>query len=124
MYLNAYGTAIRDIWNELPDHFPNVHHDTYIIMPDHVHAIIRIGERGGEERRSGETPPLRTTLGQVVAYWKYQSTKLINILRGTPGVCVWQRNFYESILRKQEYVNVVREYIKNNPENWNANEST
>lgn len=77
---------------------------------------------GGMGREGGETPPLRlarrVTLGQVVGYFKYQSAKSVNHLRGKPGLQVWQRNYYEHILRGEAELNRAREYIRTNPLRW------
>jgi len=68
------------------------------------------------------TAPLRRTLGQVIAYFKYQSTKRINESRDMKGVPVWQRNYYEHIIRNEEELNRIREYIVNNPAQWELDE--
>jgi len=68
-----------------------------------------------------ETSPLRLipgSLGQVMAYFKYQSTKRINALRGAPGVRVWQRNYYDRIVRNDRALAAIRQYIYDNPANW------
>jgi hypothetical protein len=72
-----------------------------------LHAIIVLGE-------ATEQP----TLGRVVAYLKYESTKRINALRGAPAVRVWQRNYYEHIIRDTLTLSRTREYIFNNPRTW------
>ncbi len=62
------------------------------------------------------------TLGQIVAYLKYGTTKQINIIRKTPGIRLWQRNYYEHIIRGDHELNKIREYIINNPYNWKDDE--
>jgi len=73
-------------------------------------------------RRGAVTAPLHQqnnpTLGQIVAYFKYQSTKQINQLRHTPGVKFWQRNYYEHIIRNDQELFAIRNYIRNNPLKW------
>jgi putative transposase len=61
-------------------------------------------------------------LGQIIAYFKYGSTKQINQLRDTPRKPVWQRNFYEHVIRDESGLNHVREYIVNNPAQWEKDE--
>lgn len=74
--------------------------------------------------RGGETPPLpavRTnpTLGQIVAYFKYQTTKIINQqIYGAVGIKIWQRNYYEHIVRTPKSLERIRQYIRDNPWNW------
>ena len=60
----------------------------------------------------------RPALGQIVAYYKYETTKRINQLRDMAGVPVWQRNYWEHIIRHQESLDRIREYIENNPARW------
>jgi len=72
----------------------------------------------GEGRvKGGETPP-RYGLGQIVAYYKYQTTKRINALRGSPGVPFWQRNYYEHIIRNEAEWQNIWDYIQINPLRW------
>lgn len=84
---------------------------------------INAKQHGGETKEGGETPPLhknirKYTLGQIVAYFKYQTTKDINESRGTSGIPLWQRNYYEHIIRNEEELSKIREYIQNNPLKW------
>ena len=66
-----------------------------------------------------ETSPLqRPTLGQVVAYFKYQSTKQINTILDSTGTPIWQRNFYEHIIRNEDEHERIHLYIESNPVNW------
>ena len=103
---------VKTKWENIPNQYPHIELDEYVIMPDHFHGIIIINDC-----RGGVTPPLhgKLTLGQIVAYFKYQSTKSINNIRGTPGVPFWQRNYYEHIIRSKDALNRIREYIINNP---------
>lgn len=98
-----------------PVHFPNVQLDTFVVMPNHVHGIICLTAIPAVV---GARLPRPYTLGQIVAYFKYQSTKSINLMRGTPGVTVWQRNYYEHTIRDEESLHRIRQYILNNPARW------
>ena len=60
------------------------------------------------------------TLGQMIAYFKYRSTRRINARRGTPGQRIWQRNYYEHIVRDRDNFERVRRYILTNPVRWNG----
>jgi len=71
---------------------------------------------GAAAQKGAETAPVRTTLGQVVAYFKYQTSKKFNVQRGKPGQRVWQRNYYEHIIRNEDDLRRTREYIRNNPD--------
>jgi hypothetical protein len=57
-------------------------------------------------------------LGQIIAYFKYQTTKSINQIHQTPGIRIWQRNYYEHVIRNETDLNDVRQYIINNPLQW------
>jgi putative transposase len=62
--------------------------------------------------------PGRATLGQIVAFFKYRSSKAINALCGTPGAPVWQRNYYERTVRGDAELELIRRYIRQNPTRW------
>jgi REP-associated tyrosine transposase len=122
---------IKKYWEDIPKHFPSVELDESVIMPNHMHGIIILNEprRGGVSSPrldtdtmhslGDETSPLRElTLGRVVAFFKYQSTKKVNEERGTPGAKVWQRNYYEHIIRNDADLHRIRMYIQNNPLQW------
>ena len=130
MVLNEAGRMVQSVWDELPQHYPGVDIDEFVVMPNHVHGILvfenRVGagfpcpEKNAQEqtKKGAVTAPLRKTLGSVVAYFKYQSTKSINHFNGTLGSRIWQRNYYEHIIRDEDDVNRIREYIVYNPTQW------
>jgi REP element-mobilizing transposase RayT len=102
----------------------------HVVMPNHVHGIIIINdERRGEvlsprdgpmKNSGGETPPLhQPKLGQIVAYFKYQSTKQMNKL-DNPGVITkfWHRNYYEHVIRNHAEWDRIHRYIESNPSMW------
>ena len=127
MQLNQLGKIADECWQEIPNHFPNIELGAYVIMPNHIHGIIFISDGRGavlapDEKnlhyeKGGETPPLRKpTLGQIIAYFKYQSTKEMNLLGNTGAVTrFWQRNYYEHILRNEKELKNKTEYIEANP---------
>jgi putative transposase len=115
MRMAEYGRIVHDFWAQVSVHFSNVSIDTFVVMPNHVHAIIVIHE----PRRGGVTPPLRKlTLGQIVAYYKYQTTKQINKIRDNAGTPFWQRSFYDHVIRHHRELDAVRQYIADNPLKW------
>ncbi len=119
---------VQQVWDALPKHYHNIQLDEFVIMPNHVHGIITIIKPCNHNVGAGfprpqsmgaETAPLRKiTLGQMIGFFKYQSTKQINILQQTPGISVWQRNYYEHIIRNETDLNKIREYIFHNPLQW------
>jgi REP element-mobilizing transposase RayT len=119
MRLNEIGKIVEKCWEEIPRHFMDVELDEYVIMPNHFHGIIILNE----QCRGEVTSPLqKPTLGKVIAYFKYQSTKLINEIHAAPGNRFWQRSYYEHIIRSDKELNNIREYIVNNPMQWNVDE--
>lgn len=109
MELNQNGRIVEQIWNELNIKYPNIHCHEYCIMPNHFHGIIQIKD----DVKGGQTPPLRTTLGNIIAFFKYQTTKRIN-----KGIPFWQRNYYEHIIRNQQAYEEIAAYIIENPTKW------
>ncbi len=122
MILSDAGETARHCWFALKNKFSTIELDEFVIMPNHIHGIIMITNncRGGVTPPLGEeTSPLqRPTLGQIVAYYKYQAARTINHARNTAGCSVWQRNYYEHIVRNETELCRIREYIQNNPINW------
>jgi len=138
MRLNDSGQMVHSIWNDLPDRYPDIETDEFVVMPNHVHGIvvIRRDDCRGEVfsppvvspipiiKQGGGIPPLRRhTLGQIIAFFKYQTTKQINKIRDTPRHPVWQRNYYEHIIRGEQEMNRIREYIIANPAKWTEDEN-
>ena len=113
--LTAYGTTVREVWQELPAHYPNMTCDEFIAMPDHVHCIIILGEaRAGF--KPAPTKGLRMHgVPEVVRALKGFSSRRINGLRQRSGTAVWRRNYYERVIRNERELNAVREYIRGNP---------
>jgi REP element-mobilizing transposase RayT len=129
MRLNQMGHIVRQCWLAIPDHVPHVLLDEFVVMPNHVHGIIVImpthdvGATHASPRPNHDTPtrprgPQRQSLGSIVGSFKSAVTKRINELRGTPGAPVWQRNYYEHIIRNDDDMARIRKYIVNNPLQW------
>ena len=121
MQANSLVAVVRLCWNDLPNHYPNVELDEFVIMPNHVHGIIILLDdlEGAASRRpnAGAGKP-RPCLGNVVAYFKYQTAKRINELNGTPDAPFWQRGYYDHIVRTDRSLTQIREYIAHNPRRW------
>ena len=105
MHLNDAGQLVADTWNALPMHYPGVVLDEMQVMPNHMHGNIVLAERG-------------RPLPEIVRGLKTFSARRINERRGTPGTPVWQRNYYERIVRDDEELFRSRAYIRNNPSDW------
>lgn len=102
---------VEKIWKTLPDHHP-VDLDEFIVMPNHIHFVIHIVHKGG----SRPAP----TLGTVIGLFKSECTKQIRKFINDSQFSVWQRSYYEHIIRTEYDLNRIRQYIKGNPLNWES----
>lgn len=128
MRANDHGRIVNECWNDLPKHYGQVILDEFITMPNHVHGIIILS---GENERAGLKPAPTTEstpinkhhgLSEIVRALKTFSARRINQARNTPAIPVWQRNYYEHVIRNEEDLNKVREYIITNPAGWDKDE--
>jgi putative transposase len=123
MLLNAFGEIVSECWKDLPNHYPCVQTDEFVLMPDHVHGIIVISEADPVGEGSEPSPTRRYPLSEIVRSFKTFSARRINECRGTPGLSVWQRNYFEHIIRDERALERIREYINSNPERWIGDEN-
>ena len=110
----------EETWLWLAERYKYVGLDQYVVMPNHVHGIIVIRDvcRGGSRTAPTGRPPAIKPLGRLIGAFKTVSTKRINAIRGASGVPVWQRNYYEHVIRDEEDLDRVRRYILENPLRW------
>ncbi len=126
--LNAAGEIVRACWDNLPDHYPNIELDVFVVMPDHVHGIVFINDEirvsnVGEGLRPSPTNTFRKHgLTEIVRAFKSFSARRINQLRDSPGTQVWQRSFHDHIIRDERELNTLRTYILCNPALWAADQ--
>ena len=123
MVLNHAGHAALQCWQAIPDHFPHAELDAFVMMPNHVHGIVVIADRRGTACRAPTQVeqfghPVAGSIPTVIRSFKSAVTKRINEIRNTPGAKVWQRNYYEHIIRDEGELKRMREYITNNPVQW------
>jgi REP element-mobilizing transposase RayT len=121
------GKIAIEEWAKTAEIRPNVEVDAFIVMPNHLHGILfisgpTVGAHSCAPLRPPDehAPPVRQprSLGSLIAGFKAATTKRINALRDSPGVPVWQRNYYERIIRNEAELNRIRRYIKDNPARW------
>lgn len=119
--LNDVGRVVQGVWGVLPVNFPGVVLDAFVIMPNHIHGVIVLNDAGAQfiapDNNQGainRTP----TLGEIIRAFKARCTHGINQLRSTQEMPVWQRNFYEHVIRGESSLREIREYIANNPAQW------
>ena len=123
--LNEYGRIAEREWIKTSEIRPNIHLDVFVIMPNHIHGIIQINKIGNRRGTTHRAPtveqfgkPTSNTIPTIIRGYKSSVTKQINILRNKPDVPVWQRNYYEHIIRDEKSYYKISEYIKTNPLKW------
>lgn len=126
VHYNPFGKIAAECWQQIPDHFPNVRLDEWVVMPNHVHGIIVIVSGTHAVGRTHASPlrvyrgPDRGSIGAIVGSYKSAVTKRINVLRGKPGERVWQREYHDRIIRNDDEWERIRWYIRRNPEKWDS----
>ena len=135
--MNEGGEIAVKCWKEIPLYFPSIELDEFVVMPNHVHGIIAIVRMMGlasamflggairESPRLDRDDPVwrrRMLLPKIIGRFKQNSAKQINILRGTSGMPVWQRGYYDHIIRDNDSWARIRDYIIRNPQRWERNE--
>lgn len=127
--LNEFGQITREEWQRTSSVRSEIELGEFVIMPNHIHGIIMIHEPVGAY---GHTPlpsakpstfesPSRT-LGAMIRGFKSTVTTQINQKRGTPGRPVWQRNYWEHIIRNEQDLSNAHAYIMHNPDQWESDE--
>lgn len=119
MLLNECGQFAWKGWEWLANQYEYTDIDEFVIMPNHLHGILIINDCAGGSLTARTSKPL----GSLIGAYKTVSSKQINLIRNTPGISVWQRNYYEHIIRSEQEMNKIREYIINNPLNWESDEN-
>jgi putative transposase len=122
MRLNRYGQTMGGCWAWLGQQYPYIELDKSVIMPNHMHGIIIVLDdsdcRGGSQTAPTMDHHKYKPLGRLIGAFKTVSTKQINQIWNTPGLPLWQRNYYEHIVRNEEDLAEIRRYIINNPLKW------
>jgi REP element-mobilizing transposase RayT len=139
MGLNRSGEIVRDEWLMTDELRNYVVLDEFMVMPNHFHAILVINNVGatrwvaldGQEKsenratqRVAPTPgPVSGSIGAIIGQFKSAAPKRINQLRNNPGGAVWQRNYYERVIRDDRELDTIRQYIADNPARWADDEN-
>lgn len=124
--LSELGRIASACWGDLPNHYRGVSLDEFVVMPDHVHGIIWIShERAGfKPAPTGDERPSSHGLPEIVRGFKTFSSRRINEARRTTGSKVWQRNYYEHVIRDEDELNRTREYVMANPARWRKDDES
>ncbi len=141
---SPFGRLVDDCWSALARHFEDVELDVFVVMPNHVHGIIVIMDGSGEAfadrfkedgcivpanaspLRSPPSPPRGThsgSLGAIIQTFKSVSARRIKRVCPSRNASLWQRNYYERIVRDEDELNDIRRYIIENPLRWELDEN-
>jgi REP element-mobilizing transposase RayT len=136
MHLNSIGQVAFREMAKLTQRFPNMLIDEAIIMPNHIHAIWQIQESKGTAAQSpNQIPnssrrvpteqfgkPVSGSIATMVRSYKSAVALRIHRMRDAPTGPIWQRNYYEHIIRNEAEWQRIREYIQVNPSRWDTDE--
>ena len=129
MRLSDAGQIVRAVWEQMPERYCGVDLDAFVIMPNHIHGIVVLNVGAGPRacpdcgQPQGVAPTTPMSLPQVVHRFKSLITARYRravVERGWPAFRgrVWQRNYYEHIIRNEEELRKLRKYISDNPLAW------
>jgi len=136
MQLNILGNLVKRCWSQIPNHFCRVRLDMMTIMPNHIHGIIILNEnhRRGTARRAPETKqagttsriptsesfgkPISDSISTIIRSFKGAATKMMNQAGTSVEGPIWQRGYYERVIRNEKELAVIRKYISGNIQNW------
>ena len=112
MLLNESGRAVEAEWLNLMTRYPSIVLDEFMLMPNHLHGIIFLSP---ELIIPTESSP---ALGTVVGAFKSLSARAVGQQSGDKSCQIWQRNYYEQIIRSEAMLDAIRLYIAHNPARW------
>ena len=113
------GGVARRAWEALPTHAPHVAVDAFVVMPNHLHGVLLITAPSDEPARaSGAAGTAPGSLGALVQSYKSVVTRRVNRRRETPGGRLWQRSYWDRVVRSERELDAVRRYIRENPARW------
>ena len=107
--VSPFGQLASEGWLWLKEQYSYVGLDAWVLMPNHLHGILVLFPEPGQKVKP---------LGRLIGAFKTVTTKQVNLLRKTPGNPLWQRNYYERIIRNGGELNAYRRYIAANPAHW------
>ncbi|MCX6000063.1 MAG: transposase [Chloroflexi bacterium] len=126
--LTRHGEVVQTCWEDIPAHFAEAELDVFVVMPNHMHGIVvlaggqhcrPVGARHAVPEMAGSFGrPMPGSLSSVLRSFKSASAKRANELCRTPSAPIWQRSYYEHVIRDDSELARVREYITTNPLQW------
>lgn len=121
MVLNEAGRVAEKCWREIPEHFPTVALDEFVVMPNHLHGVLNLFHASAEERA--------VSLGDVVGAYKAAVSRILGRggkfpARATPiaagASAIWHRNYWDVIVPDEKALGAIRNYIRFNPRDYEA----
>ena len=126
MVLNDAGKIAKECWLDVTEHYPNTRLHECVIMPNHVHGILQIVNNAGvgvqdieplqQPKQNQYQKIIPRSIGSMVRGFKIGVTKWFR--KNTNVYTVWQRNYYEHIIRNEQSYYKISEYIIKNPSHW------
>ncbi len=135
--LSSVGEVVASAWRSMTEHIAMASLDAWVVMPDHLHGIVALAgtppsrrvalaawrathvtPRAQVRHRKCPAGPPARSLGAIIGSFKSVTTKRINVLRGTPGLPVWQRGYHEHVIGNAAALSTIRQYIAENPLRW------
>jgi REP element-mobilizing transposase RayT len=116
--LKSAGRIVQDVWSDLPMHYPYAQLDAFVVMPNYVHGIIMLTDDMTVGAGFKPAPITRHGLPEIIRAFKTFSARRINELRHTPGISIWQRNYHEHVIRDEQSLSRLRQYVLDNPAQW------
>jgi putative transposase len=122
--LNSIGVIASNCLTQIPKHFSNVIIDEHLVMPNHIHAIIIINNDMNSDSGTIYRAPTKIekfsapksgTLSRIISAYKAAITREANRQKTGNTIKIWQRNYYEHVIRNEKELSKIRNYIRNNP---------
>ena len=125
MELNEVGKMVEEVWVGIPEHFADVELGEFVVMPNHIHGIISIANV--EATHASPLPriskgPAPGSIGTIIGSFKSAATRRVRAFTNNHEKRLWQRNYYEHVIRNERDYQAVYNYILANPMNWEKDE--
>ncbi len=125
MIPNDLGKLVEACWQEIPHHFPEIALDAFILMPNHLHGILVITGRGtacraptSKVHQPAFGKPTAGSLATIIRSFKSAVTRGWHMNLCRVDRPIWQRNYFEYVIRNDRKLAQIREYIASNPAKW------
>jgi putative transposase len=126
MKLNDFGIIAHNEWKATATMRSDIELDEFVVMPNHIHGILIINRRGTMHRAPTSEQfglPTSDSIPSIIRGYKAAVTVRINRMRQTYRAKIWQRNYYEHVIRSEPELNSIREYIQYNAAGWAEDEN-